>query len=104
MMFLPINNVIIRKMALYGKTKLRTIEAAIATNRKGNKHALPVIRNGDQEGFFVPVFIYPSVSTLNPDFSSIVYRSGQTVIFCTQRLTRTSSNSVRSAGWLRMKS
>ena len=44
MMFLPINNVIIRKMALYGKTKLRTIEAAIATNRKGNKQALPVIR------------------------------------------------------------
>ncbi len=50
------------------------------------------------------MFGYAVISTLRLDFSSTVYLSGQTVIFCIQRLTRDSSNSIRSVDWLRMKS
>lgn len=50
------------------------------------------------------VYAYLSISTDNPDFNSTVQWSSQTVICLSQRLTRASSNSVRSAVCDLMKS
>lgn len=49
-------------------------------------------------------YAYLSISTDTPDFNSTVQWSGQTVICLSQRFTRASSNSVRSAVCALMKS